>query len=151
MLRLVAIVCVSLLGCGSSRPLPTMSTHTPDEFLEVPYPPPAVRADLVPARPGPDSVWIDGEWHWQWTRWRWRRGAWVTPPAGATFARWETERVGTQVQHAESVFHLADGGSLAPSELRTHAHHKPCRHCHPRAEPFLRETSFGEVVSMMAT
>ena len=118
MLRHVSIVSVVLYGCGSSLPSLPPSPHTPEAFIEVPFPPPAVRADVVPPRPRPESVWIDGEWHWQGTRWGWRRGVWVVPPEGARLARWETLREGTRVRHAASVIHLADGESLAPSELR---------------------------------
>jgi len=125
MLRYVTIFFVSLIGCSTSLPRPPTSVHTPDEFLEVPFPPPAVRADVVPSRAHPDSVWIDGEWHWQGNRWAWRRGDWVISPAGATLARWQTKRAGTQVMYAMSVFHLAGGGSLAPSELRERRHKFP--------------------------
>jgi hypothetical protein len=118
MIRPVSIASVLLLGCASSLPSPPVSAHGPDEFIDVPYPPPPVRADIVPPRPHSSSVWIDGEWHWQGTRWGWRRGAWVIPPEGATFARWKTQRDGGRVQHATSVFHLADGQSVDPSELR---------------------------------
>ena len=118
MFRLLTFVLVSLMGCSASLPRPETSLHKPDEFFEVPYPAPAVRADMVPPRPHPESVWIDGEWQWQELRWGWRRGKWVVAPAGATLARWETRQIGTQVLFAASVMHLVDGSSVAPSELR---------------------------------
>lgn len=122
MLRHITTVCFLLIGCGSTLQLPARSGHTPEEFIEVPFPPPAARSDVVPQRLHPDSLWIDGEWHWQGAHWRWRRGAWVRPPAGATLARSETKWAGARVLHAASVFHLASGESLAPSELREHRH-----------------------------
>ncbi|MBI5534106.1 MAG: hypothetical protein HY898_15395 [Deltaproteobacteria bacterium] len=125
MLRALTLLLVALVGCSSSLPRPATSPHTANEFVDVPFPPPAVRADLVPPRTHDDSVWIDGEWQWQELRWAWRRGSWVVPPGGSTLARWETKRAGTQVRHAKSVFHLADGGSLAPSELRERRFKRP--------------------------
>ncbi len=118
MFRYVTIVCASLIGCGSSLPLAPTSPHTADEFVAVPFPPPAVRAGVVPPRLHPDSVWVDGEWQWVQARWEWQRGAWLQPPEGSTLARSETHRAGAQVRHAASVFHLAGGGSLAPADLR---------------------------------
>jgi hypothetical protein len=105
-------------ACGSSLPRAPASPHTPDELVEVPYPPPVVRADVVPPRTHPDAVWVDGEWLWLGARWAWHRGAWIVPPEGATLAPWETRRDGARVLHAASVFHLPGGGTVSPSELQ---------------------------------
>ncbi len=46
--------------------------------------PPAPRAYRVPARPGPDYVWVEGYWYPQGKRWAWHDGYWTRPPyAGA--------------------------------------------------------------------
>lgn len=113
------LLLILMVGCASTIPRPPTSPHLPGELVEVPFPPPANRSDLVPPRPHPNSLWVDGEWRWQRTRWTWRPGAWVIPPPGATLAREETIRLGLKVLHAGSVFRLADGSALAPGELRT--------------------------------
>jgi outer membrane lipoprotein SlyB len=41
--------------------------------------PPPAPADTVVVAPGPDYVWIDGEWIWN-GRWVWRAGYWSYPP-----------------------------------------------------------------------
>lgn len=122
--RMVAAVVVSalvsaLLGaCGPHLPAPKTSAHRDDEFAEVPYPPPAIKADEVTPSPSPDAVWIDGEWRWQGRRWTWSHGGWITPPAGATFARWDTRRSGATLLYAPGTFHLADGSAVAIDTLR---------------------------------
>jgi hypothetical protein len=108
----------ALVGCGPHLPGPKTSAHRDDEFAEVPYPPPAIKADEVPPRPSSESVWLDGEWRWQGRRWTWTRGGWLTPPADSTFARWDTRRKGTKLLYAPGTFHLADGTAVAADTLR---------------------------------
>jgi hypothetical protein len=46
--------------------------------------PPAPRAYRVPARPGPDYLWVEGYWYPQGSRYVWHNGYWTRPPyAGA--------------------------------------------------------------------
>lgn len=135
---MVLSVGVSAAGCSASLPRAPASAHTEDELVEVPFPPPVVRSDVVPPRPNDAAVWVDGEWVWQVSRWSWHRGAWVVPPAGATFARWETQRRGAQVLHAPSVFHLVDGGSVAPADLEEgQGKRRPTVPCAPPASSTL--------------
>jgi hypothetical protein len=42
-------------------------------------PPPPAPIDIVVVAPGPDYVWIDGEWLWN-GRWVWAAGHWGYPP-----------------------------------------------------------------------
>jgi hypothetical protein len=42
--------------------------------------PPAPRAYRVPARPGPDYVWVEGYQYPQGSRYRWHDGYWTRPP-----------------------------------------------------------------------
>jgi hypothetical protein len=50
-------------------------------------PPPAPHVvRVVPARPGPDWVWIDGYWFADGKRWRWHGGYWTRAPYPG--ARW---------------------------------------------------------------
>jgi outer membrane lipoprotein SlyB len=42
--------------------------------------PPAPQTDVVVAAPGPDYVWVDGEWEWSGVTWVWVGGHWIYPP-----------------------------------------------------------------------
>ncbi len=116
----VALVSVVGLvgGCASSLPTPARSAHRDTDFGDVPFPPPAIRGDKIPKRPSTASVWLDGEWRWQGRRWIWVSGSWVTPPAGARFARWDMRRTGTSLTYAPGIFFLPDGSTIDPDTLR---------------------------------
>ena len=82
----------ALLGCGSSLPKPASGPVPQDALLEVPYPPPPARVEIIPPRPNTTSVWIDGQWEWVGEKWRWLPGGWVNAPANAYFTPWTTVR-----------------------------------------------------------
>jgi YXWGXW repeat-containing protein len=42
--------------------------------------PPPPRAYRVPARPGPEFVWVEGYWYPQGRHYRWHDGYWTRPP-----------------------------------------------------------------------
>jgi len=42
--------------------------------------PPAAIEEVVPARPGPNHVWIGGHWGREAGRWVWIKGYWKVPP-----------------------------------------------------------------------
>jgi len=95
MARLVGVIAAIFVvafwyACGSS--LPTAELRAPPTTgpkpIEVPYPPPAARVEVIPPRPRERAVWIDGEWSWQGKQWTWESGAWVLPPLGASYAPW---------------------------------------------------------------
>src|SRR5579863_3377641 len=50
-----------------------------------PPPPPRI-VRVLPARPGPDFVWVDGYWYPVGRRYRWHAGYWTRPPYPG--ARW---------------------------------------------------------------
>ena len=67
--------------------------------------PPAARGYRVPARPGPDYIWVEGYQYPQGSHYRWHDGYWTRPPyegaywvepyhvGGSYFAgRWEGNR-----------------------------------------------------------
>lgn len=61
--------------------------------VEVPYPPPPARVELIPAQRDPAQVWVDGQWDWNLDDWVWRGGEWTTPPSeDAYFTPWTTVR-----------------------------------------------------------
>lgn len=42
--------------------------------------PPPPRTDVIITSPGPDYVWVNGEWEWSGVTWIWDSGRWVHPP-----------------------------------------------------------------------
>jgi hypothetical protein len=48
-------------------------------YGEVPYAPPPMRREGRPRSPGPEYVWVPGNWAWN-DRWIWVEGEWVVPP-----------------------------------------------------------------------
>lgn len=79
---------VAVMGCGISVQEPPRTQHRAADFEEVPYPPPAALAELVPPAPNDDAVWVDGEWEFRGSFYGWRRGGWVLAPRGARYAPW---------------------------------------------------------------
>jgi hypothetical protein len=93
-------------------------------FVEVPYPPPAARTEVIPVRPHSGDVWVDGQWNWEGEKWRWQTGGWVTPPARATFQPWMvTRRRDGQVVFAPATWRDAQGRAIdAPVTARAIVH-----------------------------
>jgi hypothetical protein len=84
------------LACSTSLPAPPTGPHPEGttNYVEVPFPPPSARVEVVPHKPlDPGAVWVDGEWAWQGKRWVWQPGGWVAPPAGGYFAPWLVYRL----------------------------------------------------------
>ncbi len=55
-----------------------------------------------PVAPGPDYVWIDGDWVWTGGRYTWRNGYWGRPRGGRAW-------VGGHWDHAERGYHWNRG------------------------------------------
>ena len=85
---LFALVSAFQLGCGGALPTPPTTKHPQAAFLEVPYPPPAARVEMVGEPHPDDAVWLDGHWVWRGRYYVWQRGGWVRPAAGAAYATW---------------------------------------------------------------
>ena len=49
-------------------------------------PPPQRVVRVLPARPGPDYVWVDGYWYPVGQHWKWHKGYWTQAPYSG--ARW---------------------------------------------------------------
>lgn len=93
-----------LCACGASRlPRPTYVQQPTAALQQADYPPPPGRSEVVPAAPGGDAVWLDGEWVWQGGRYAWKNGRWLTPPPGASFSPW------TSVRGEMGTFYIAEG------------------------------------------
>jgi len=82
---------IDLRDTGVSNPVIDFMINTPSAIGEssavaaqagtvvVTQPPPAAPVDTVVVAPGPDYVWIGGEWVWN-GRWFWVGGHWGYPP-----------------------------------------------------------------------
>ena len=82
---------IDLRDAGVSNPAIDFMINTPGSIGEssavaaqagtvvVTQPPPPPSVDTVVVAPGPDYVWIDGEWVWN-GRWFWVGGHWGYPP-----------------------------------------------------------------------
>src|SRR6266487_4670900 len=89
----VTVGFIAAASCSKSLPTPRTGPHPSDtSYIEVPYPPPAARVEIVPPKPREDAVWVDGEWDWAGNRWAWEAGGWIEPPKRAYFAPWVTYR-----------------------------------------------------------
>ena len=95
-LSILGIVALSLGACKQSTPEPKLGPHRGDEVpIEVPYPPPPARVEIIPKPPGDlkGPVWIDGEWQWRSRRWVWQAGRWEVPLSGGYYAPAATVRL----------------------------------------------------------
>lgn len=108
------------MGCATQLPKPELLPSAADSYVEVPYPPPAAAAEIVPARPTPAAVWVDGQWSWRGRYFVWQRGGWVVPPKNAYFSRW-SKRYGKDgaLYFAEPTWRTREGRKLpSPRVLR---------------------------------
>jgi len=119
-----ALLVLALLGCSSALPSPKTTEHPLAAFVEVPYPPPAALSEMVPERPAASgAVWIDGEWLFHGQGFVWRRGGWVVPPTGGSFAPWRS-------------WYRRDGRLMLAPGSWYDAHHERLRAPHPLLPAF---------------
>ena len=128
---LLASVLLLVSGCGSAVPKPETGPHPRDAYVEVPYPPPAAVAEVVPEQPDSAAVWTDGQWTWRGRYFVWQRGAWVIPPRDAYFAPW------TRFYGKDGALFFADGTWRAKKGRKTVA---PPPVLKPALTPGERET-----------
>lgn len=128
---------MTLASCGAKRtPEPPMVQQPTSALVEVPYPPPPARVELLPAPPAEDAVWVDGEWVWQGGRWAWRRGRWVVVPPGVAFAPWTAVRSSNGTLHvAEGTFRDAQGNAIAEPETLARGRPRGGSMVNPEGEP----------------
>jgi len=86
-LRLNVLVGLLLTACAPRLPVPAGATHTGDEYVAVPYPPPPAKVEIPPTAPSERAVWVDGHWQWNGGGYGWTPGQWLVPESGAAYAR----------------------------------------------------------------
>lgn len=105
------------MACGSSLERPPSMAAPRGSFLEVPYPPPPGKVELVPEQPK-GSRWVDGEWTWEANRWRWQEGGWFEVPPGIFYSRGQTKRPGdTRLLYANPTWRDKNGAPVPPPPL----------------------------------
>ena len=88
LIRVGFVVGAACASCASSVATPEPARQPRSEYLPVPYPPPAAFAEVVPPKPRPGALWVDGHWAFRGGAFVWQRGGWVIAPEGARFAHW---------------------------------------------------------------
>jgi len=75
-LALLAFVFLLISGCVIARPRMA---------------PPPPKKDIRPAKPGPEFLWIEGNWIWSSGQYTWSKGFWVKKKPGKNWVpgRWE--------------------------------------------------------------
>ena len=48
----------------------------------IPEPPPPVKHEMRPPKPGPGAVWVSGHWKWDGNSYAWISGHWERHPKG---------------------------------------------------------------------
>lgn len=107
---------VVVVSCGGRLPTPDKGPPPPTSaYVEVPYAPPPGNIELVPERPQPGAVYVDGQWSgFARDLWSWDLGGWVVPPSGAKFTRWAVQRAADgRLYFAAPTWYGCDGGTLA--------------------------------------
>jgi hypothetical protein len=109
---------VKLAACGSRIAQPPTAAQPSSALVEVDYPPPPARVEMVPQKPSDDAVWVNGEWLWTGRRWSWRPGMWVVSPRNAAYARRVLVRRGDgKLYFAAGTWRNAEGREVpAPPE-----------------------------------
>ena len=75
----ISLISAMFLACGSAY-----AAQVSIGITIGPPPPPRV-VHILPRRPGPDFIWIEGYWQPVGNRYRWRDGYWVHPPFAGGF------------------------------------------------------------------
>jgi len=70
---------IDLKNGGVSDKVITYMMNTGSNVVATQAPPPP-QTEVVVASPGPDYVWVDGDWTWNGIAWVWIGGRWVLPP-----------------------------------------------------------------------
>lgn len=73
------VLSLNSIACGSTLPSPDSATHAKSAYVDVPYPPPAALAEVVPEAPARTGlVWVDGDWSFRGKSYVWKRGGWFS-------------------------------------------------------------------------
>ena len=84
--HLTASEIIDLRDSGVSDRLTNFMINSPNTVTPLPAPvvvpvaPPAPPAEVYVTAPGPDYVWVGGEWSWDGVQWVWVGGHWILPP-----------------------------------------------------------------------
>ncbi|HVP58610.1 MAG TPA: hypothetical protein VMU02_10970 [bacterium] len=90
-----AIVVFAILGVIAAIAAILLNSCAPARVY-VRAAPPAPRQEVIPPRPGPAAIWMDGQWAWNGHEYVWISGHWETRPRGTTWVpgHWARTRRG---------------------------------------------------------
>jgi hypothetical protein len=117
---IIWLLLVASAACSPTIPRPPSGPTPREAGVEVPYPPPPARIEVVKFSEVPGEVWVDGQWDWDGQTFQWFAGHWRAPPKGAYFTPWSAARRadGTLVFH-KAAWRALDGRRIADT------HHQP--------------------------
>ena len=122
----LVLAVLATVACGRALAHPPYSAQPSTALVEVAAAPPPGRIEVVPLRPNPRAVWIDGEWSWRRQRWAWIEGRWVDPPAAATFSPWVFVRgPDGRMWYAPGTWRSSTGAPIDPPPPLRSAHVEP--------------------------
>jgi hypothetical protein len=88
--KLISILCLTTLLGSSVASAAQLSFD-----VHIGPPPPARVVRVLPRRPGPQYVWVEGYWYPQRGRYEWHNGYWTLPPYRTAHwigPRWDSGR-----------------------------------------------------------
>jgi len=109
---------VSTLACGTQFPEPNITSHATDDYVEVPYFPPAALAEVAGAPPIDACVWFGGHWVWRGDKYVWKRGGWVQSRPGLFYAPSKTIVLGDgRIMFAAGTWYDEAGHEVPPPAI----------------------------------
>ena len=92
-----AVAAMLVAACaGCSVPSDKLASAA-TAVVAAPYPPPAIRAEIPPPVPAPNSLWLVGHWNWDGQKYVWTPGRYIqrpVPTANWMPGFWEQESPG---------------------------------------------------------
>jgi hypothetical protein len=77
-------------ACAPQFREPRTTAHATNDYVEVPYLPPAALVEVAGEAPSDACVWYDGHWVWRGDKYVWKRGGWVSIRDDVAFSPWKT-------------------------------------------------------------
>lgn len=107
-----------LAACASDFPEPKSTSHATNDYLEVPYMPPAALVEVAGAPPTDACVWFSGHWAWRGDKYVWQRGGWVQDDPNLYYAPWKVLVLDDgRVLFAEGTWYDEAGRRVAPPRI----------------------------------
>lgn len=107
-----------LCACASGIPEPKTTVHANDDYLVVPYFPPAALVEVAGTPPTDRCVWFGGHWAWRGDKYVWKRGGWVQDHSSLYYAPWKVLVLEDgRLMFAEGTWYNDAGRRVAPPRI----------------------------------